>query len=176
MAVGFQDRFNGLAAEAFLGELYRAWQASLGDPLVSFYVALKALADAGTPAGTGIVMWSACPLATVGIADVVRNADVVRRALEAKRNTCRPVRRAHEAAKCLHLTSKPLERLNYPLMHNRRPMFEALELRNLDGRCRDGVGGIRRLPSVDLDAEEPTEGVDSHCENDFGHALVASPH
>ena len=141
VAVGFQDRFNDLAAESFLGELYRAWRASSGDPLVSFYLAWKALAEAGTEAGTGIVMWSARSLVNTGIAEVVRKADVVRRALDAKRNRVRTVASAREAARCLHVTCTPLERLNYALMHNRRPMFKALELRNLDGRRR--INGVR---------------------------------
>lgn len=141
VAVGFQDRFNDLAAESFLGELYRAWRASSGDPLVSFYVAWQALAEAGTPAGTGIVLWSARPLATVGIAEVERRADAVRRTLEDTRSRVQTVASAREAAQCLHVKSDPLDRLNYALMHNRRPIFRALELRNLDGRRR--INGVR---------------------------------
>lgn len=154
-AIGFQDRFDDLVAELFLGELYRAWTASGGDPLVSFYVAWLALMEASaTKPGSGVVLWSARSLVGIGMKELARRADAIRKELARHRTDAVSFREKHDAANALDVKIRPLERLNYGLMHNRGPMFEAFEIRNRDERRRvDGVqvevelfAGTERLP------------------------------
>jgi hypothetical protein len=156
VAIGFQDRFDDLAAESFLGELYRAWQSTLGDPLVSLYVAWMSLwqrSELSAWTRRGLVMWSARSLLTMGIKELSAKADgIVRR--EEKSEKAKPFSSLREAIRVLNVTVKPLERLNYALMHNRRPMFDAFELRNLDEHRRisdvhvevELFAGTERLP------------------------------
>jgi hypothetical protein len=99
------------------------------------------------------VMWSARPLLTMGIKELSAKADVIARRTQ-KREKVKLFRSPGEAARALDVTVKPLERLNYALMHNRRPMFDALQLRNLDEHRRisdvrievELFAGTERLP------------------------------
>lgn len=163
-ALGFQDTFDDLRAELFIGEFYRAWQASGGDPLVSFYVAWTALRDTPAPiAGSGVVLWSSRSLVEPGMKALERRADAIRRRLTGKRSKGSTFPSSKEAADALSVTVRPLERLNYALLHNRQPLFDWFELRNLDEqRSLSGVrievelfAGPERLPfSTTLQVED----------------------
>jgi hypothetical protein len=133
-AIGFQDSFDDLASEIFLTEFYRVWQRN-EDPLAAFELAWDALADFPRPLeGSGIVLWSDRPLVTGARAELeerVHRQRVQRDALHAKRTKSGKTTPA-EAKEGLKLRVKPLEEINYSLLHNRQPMFSRLELANPD--------------------------------------------
>jgi hypothetical protein len=142
VAIGFQDKFDDLAAERFLGQLYRAWQVSGGDPLVSFAVGWSALRDSPDDLpGSGIVLWSASSLMNLAAAKLAAQTDAIERQLRDRRSRDAGFSSLRDAADTLAVSVRPIERLNYALLHNRQPMFDWFELRNQDEERR--VSGVR---------------------------------
>ncbi len=155
VALGFQDTFEDLAAELFFGEYYRAWQASRGDPLVSFCVAWRALERfRGRISGSGLVIWTARSLVKMDVKKLGQKADIVAARIASTRGVSVTFPTAARARKALRVSVEPMERLNYALLHNRQPMFKVFELRNVDEKGRVGevrveaelFAGMERLP------------------------------
>jgi uncharacterized protein YjiS (DUF1127 family) len=132
VALGFQDTFEDLAAERFLNEFYRAWEAKAG-PLIAFLVAWRALRD--VPArleGSGIVLWSERSLA----APV--NEGRVSKLYDESAAQSKSAIKLHgkaDAKNALSHTIKPRKRINYGLLHNHEPLFSTFRLVSQ----RDGI-------------------------------------
>jgi hypothetical protein len=144
LALGFQDTFDDLAAELFVGEFYRAWKAP-SDALVAFqaaWLALRAQQRAGGAAalrlkGSGVVLWSARSL--------VRGASAARAAASKHHNAMAAARKSlafqsrEEAKQAIYVTCKPCENVNYSLLQNRQPLFVEFTLKSLPQGRIDAV-------------------------------------
>jgi hypothetical protein len=124
-ALGFQDELDQALVENLLADFYAAWRLTEGDALRSFEAAFAGLSGGPELAGSGIVLWSASPL------------------LEAKREAPfalreRPARKG-SARELIGVEARPVERLNYALLHNDRDLFESFRLLNYSGGRIEGV-------------------------------------
>lgn len=150
-ALGFQDTFDDLAAELFIGEFYRAWQ-SPDDAMLAFqagWVALRqqrARRGQGLPlTGSGIVLWSARSLVSQA-RDA--QAEARKRYSEAStRSKSVSIASLAAAQKTLDVKCDPLVSINYSLLHNQQPLFANFKLRNLEQG---------RIESVRVDVELDT--------------------
>jgi hypothetical protein len=130
VAVGFQDTFDDLAAELFIGDFYRAWASTRGDALVAFHAGWEALRDfPQSLSGTGIVLWSGSSLVLRKAEEVQTRVERSYEVIQQAKNEVVEFRDGAQAKKGLLVDCKPIGRLNYSLLHNRRPLFESFELR-----------------------------------------------
>ena len=152
-ALGFQDTFDDRAALLFIGDFYRAWHTTKGDALVAFQAGWQALRDFPEPlTGTGVVLWSARSLVRTTTAEAVeQEAKASHRATAAARDRLVEFKSEREARTGIEVDCVPLDRLNYSLLHNRRPLFSRFELRKKVER--DG-----HVPNVRIEVELATGG------------------
>lgn len=145
VAIGFQDAFDDLAAEQFIAAFYQAWSQSDGDALVAFEYGFRALGSyPGVLEGSGIVLWSAYSL--VEAATVPVDEGVLALSVELDKARERPIvlGSREEALEGLDIRVKPLENLNYALLHNRQPLFQRFEI---------STSRVGRIESVNVEVE-----------------------
>lgn len=131
-AIGFQDTFDDLAAEIFLGEFYRTWQKS-EDLLIAFELAWEALRDYPKRlSGSGIVLWSARPLLTEDCSDIKDRLETSRAQLVAARPQHQDLspEEVKNAANELRIEYKAPQEINYALLHNREPIYRKFRIAN----------------------------------------------
>ena len=136
-AIGFQDEFEDSLTELFFANFYRAWRLSEGDLHEAFQLAWNVLRNQPRGlAGTGLVLWSArsfrdprpaLPGGQPRAAADAAKANLEERVRQEKGGrvevTDRPV------SELFQVEVKPLEHLNYSMMHNDQPLFESFVLR-----------------------------------------------
>jgi hypothetical protein len=122
-AIGFQDVFDDNRMEAFFGSFYRAWRTRAWRLAVGFREAWEQVRhQAGSVLGTGVVLWSGRPLI---------EATTVDREKTEPPPLWLPGAVGREAVdKVLSTRVKPLDELNYSLLHNLQPLFEHFTLTN----------------------------------------------
>lgn len=149
-ALGFQDEFDDSLAEIFFANFYAAWRTSGWDLLAAFRAAGQSLREQQANLhGTGVVLWSRQSLlerslittarrrrrteapAAFAIDAVIANADVAAQKLRANQSV---LLRPETDRASLLFDIKPLDELNYSMLHNNRELFERFKI----GRERDG--------------------------------------
>jgi hypothetical protein len=176
-AVGFQDRFDDSLTELFFAHFYRELPRLDWNEHRAFLVAWKELRNAPQGlAGTGVVLWSSrsireTPEVAAAQGDGrprARAAPPGRKPRAAARTLApAPVAETPSVAPAaigdlVSVEVKPLERLNYSMLHNNRPLFESLILRKFVPQRMEDVSvgvelhvGTDSYPfrmSLDLDA------------------------
>jgi hypothetical protein len=151
-AIGFQDTCDDLDAERYIGQFYRAWEKSDGNVLASAYAAFQSLKDYSKDRplpsrlmGSGVVLWSDRSLVNGDVDATISAASKIGAKIREREQPRKPYENRAEAYDNLRFDIAPLVDLNYALLHNREPMFERLELRNLDEK--------RTVPDVKLEVE-----------------------
>jgi hypothetical protein len=128
-AIGFQDSFEDEIVESFYSTLYQHWRHArwqLGDAFCSAWEKLRQKPSGLL--GSGVILWSDSLLVSKVEAQAVANrASRVQKSLE--RETERVLSPERESVDGLiTIAVKPVEELNYSLLHNRRPLFEDFKL------------------------------------------------
>jgi hypothetical protein len=141
-AIGFQDAFDDNLVELFFGSFYRAWRKADWRLAEGFRNAWETVrGQPGSVLGSGLVLWSACPLLEKPMADAKRAGAPGRR-----RGVARPPAPSGPAEKAAawmpgHVPDakahdvvstriEPVTELNYSLLHNRCPLFQHFTLVN----------------------------------------------
>ncbi len=158
-AIGFQDVIDDAEAERFYATFYQAFRRSGYRVLDAFQVALSdALEHSASLAGCGIVLWSRAPL-------LVAQKPAPDRP---KRQDVRPAPTGVAGlSDALRVEVRPVETLNYALLHNDRDLFEHFKLVNLSGgtlrqvevEVELAVGGHTSRYRTSLDVSGPVEEI-----------------
>jgi hypothetical protein len=128
-AIGFQDSFDDELAEAFFSTFYRNWchaKWNLSDAFVVAWDDVRARSPG--VAGTGVVVWSENLLVKTHSAVQVEAATArIHQSVErASAKVLDPLK--VNVDEVVNLTIKPVDELNYSLLHNRRPLFEDFKI------------------------------------------------
>ncbi len=137
-ALGFQDTFDDELAEIFLADFYRSLRESEFDVHLAFATAWRLLKESGRDLrGSGIVLWSSKSMLD-GPTDGEdrRSLDLAHRIRQKEREVLHADTEAR-ARELIQVRVSPKSRINYSLLHNRRPFFEQFELRRAPGRVDD---------------------------------------
>ena len=136
-AIGFQDQVDDALAELFFATFYRTWAEHDWRTAEAFEATLRALKAGGASLkGTGVVFWSrrdaladrtespaaaASPDAPTTARGAVQLPSLV--------STGRRKPAAVAPQDAVWVEARPLERLNYALLHNNRGMFDTFRIR-----------------------------------------------
>ncbi|HSB16880.1 MAG TPA: hypothetical protein VLE22_20680 [Bryobacteraceae bacterium] len=136
-AIGFQDDIDDFLAELFYTNFYRAWKLSGWNILQAFKWARNSLRGQSSKLrGTGVILWSATPL--LGLEEAPdelekRFRDDHRRAVQVPPPAQGGVR------EIVTVEVEPLDKLNYSLLHNDRPLFDTFQIRKYPPGRLSGV-------------------------------------
>lgn len=136
--LGFQSTFDDGLAELFFANFYHACRSrQWTDTLAAFEAAWSSLENwPESRTGTGVVLWSSASLLTGRGAPPPRAAGTTR--VPERVTSEEQLLAADEARSRIEVTVKPIQRLNYSLLHNNRPLFEEFRIRKyVDGTLRD---------------------------------------
>ena len=130
-AIGFQDSFDDELVEAFFASFYRSWRDAKWDLRTGFLAAWdRVRVHPVGLIGTGLVLWSEMALVGAGTERPAKQrADYVR-AQKAREKSAHQALDpdAERVEAVLKPDVKPMEELNYSLLHNKRPLFESFKL------------------------------------------------
>lgn len=152
-AVGFQDVFDDDLGELFFGTFYRQLRHGRWHLAAAFDAAWSTVRHRGTALqGSGLVLWSAQPL------------------LEKARAATAPPTPGlllpgdvtpAEARQIVTVDIKPLEELNYSLLHNQEPLFESFAIFN-GSAARNKADRLDAVGDVDVSVEL-SAGTETAC-------------
>jgi hypothetical protein len=156
-AIGFQDEFDEELAETFFSTMYSYWRTVEWDAPFAFTTAWETVRTRpGQVAGTGVVLWNASPLFPAPSANSEVRSRARRAKLDKKLTTASskdlaaadvPLAKVED---CVSVSLRPLEDLNYSLLHNKRPLFERFVLNR---KTSDTVRDIRVKVSLSVGNE-----------------------
>lgn len=134
-AIGFQDVFDEDLAEIFFSCMYSDWRRAEWDLPFAFRSAWESVRNrAGQVQGTGVVLWNATPLypkpapSSARVSD--RHRDRLAKQLEKQAGKAVLASEVplFKVEDYITVHVKPLEDLNYSLLHNQRPLFKRFVL------------------------------------------------
>jgi len=134
-AIGFQDQVDDSTAELFLATFYANWRRCGWKVAPAFEQSLRDVQKgAMSLKGSGVVLWSRRDL-------LAGRPTADEDAAEPPADRARPARKAAPAARgealpvlvqdALAVEIRPLEKVNYSLLHNDRSMFETFRITKL---------------------------------------------
>ena len=134
-SIGFQDQVDDSTAELFLATFYANWRRSEWEIAPAFEQSLRDVQKgAMSLKGSGVVLWSRRDL-------LAGRSTAEEDAAEAPADRARPARKAVPAARVeaarlavqdvLAVEVRPLDKVNYSLLHNDRSMFETFRVTKL---------------------------------------------
>jgi hypothetical protein len=134
-AIGFQDVFDEDLAETFFSCMYSDWRRAGWDLPFAFRSAWEEVLNRpGQMQGTGVVLWNSTPLFAAPAARSAliagRHQHKLTRRLEKESGKAKfaPDVSPSDVSKYIAVHVKPLEDLNYSLLHNQRPLFQRFVL------------------------------------------------
>ena len=166
-SIGFQDQVDDSTAELFLATFYANWRRSEWEIAPAFEQSLRDVQKgAMSLKGSGVVLWSRRDL-------LAGRLTAEEDAAEAPADRARSARKAAPAARveaarlavqdALAVEVRPLDKVNYSLLHNDRSMFETFRVTKLVPDTIRGVevevvlyvGGDSYPFRTSLDMKEP---------------------
>lgn len=143
-AIGFQDTVDNAVAEQFFSDLYSAWKFTDRNTHAAFLAAMRLLRDASVELrGSGIVLWADESIFAAGGEKNIAQGDQGR--LTVLKNRGKPLLpddvpspEFPTAADVIQVEIEPRGRINYSLLHNRRPLFKRFRVvKNVENRIPD---------------------------------------
>jgi hypothetical protein len=158
-AIGLQDSFDDSLAELFFATLYRAWRLATPDHpgprarpgahdvTAAFRFAWQQLRSTGRRiTGTGLVLWNRESIAAPGRLKAAGPPTVEAIGRSWRAGSAREVSAA-SARDDLVVQVQPVNRLNYSMLHNGRPLFTSFRI----AKQGDDIGAVQGIDvSVDL--------------------------